>query len=182
MAKCKNCDQDMAEHVNFCPNCGASSKTDKEGSVISAMDEETIYTDEEVQTIAEKLAEKLRNMDYFLFPYLFKTEEYNRGPFGILSLWSREYNPMGGFPVEAEALTMKQRAIITKVVGKGMAQLGRDHPDYEKNKQKAHQRLIDSLRSESGKFKVYGMSRSELEYAKEQGRMDTIIRAINNKK
>ena len=46
-------------------------------------------TDEEVQNIAEKLAEELRNLDYYIIPYLFKTEEYNRGPFGILSLWSR---------------------------------------------------------------------------------------------
>ena len=173
MAKCKSCGQDMAEHVNFCPNCGASRKTGRE-----SMDEETIYTDEEVQTIAEKLAEELRNIDYFFFPYLFKTEEYNRGPFGILSLESGKYNHRGRFPVEAEALTMRQMAIITKVVGKGMSQLGRDHPDYEKNKQKEHQRLTDSFLSESRKFKVDGMSRSELADAKEQGRMDTIFRAI----
>ena len=70
----------MAEHVNFCPNCGASSKT---GKAILAMDEETIYTDEEVQSIAEKLAEELRNVDEMMIDILvLKSEEYRRGPFG----------------------------------------------------------------------------------------------------
>jgi len=41
--------------------------------------EETIYTDEEVQSIAEKLAEELRNLSFLIIPYLFKAEEYRRG-------------------------------------------------------------------------------------------------------
>ncbi len=37
------------------------------------MDEETIYTDEEVQSIADKLAEELRNLSSIMidFPYRF---------------------------------------------------------------------------------------------------------------
>ncbi|MBW2737817.1 MAG: hypothetical protein JRE64_02985 [Deltaproteobacteria bacterium] len=97
------------------------------------MAEGTIYTDEEVHSIAEKLAEELRNLSFLVISCLDKSE-YSRGPFGILSLWSREYNHRGGFPVEAEALTMKQRAIITKVVGKGMTQMCIDHLDYEKDR------------------------------------------------
>ena len=43
-------------------------------------------------------------------------------------------HPLGKFHVEAEVLTMKQKAIVTKVVGKAMTQVGIDHPDYKKEK------------------------------------------------
>ena len=116
------------------------------------MDEETIYTDEQVQDIAEKLAGELRGASSIIIDCLVnKSEEYRRGPFGILSLWSNRFNPLGRFPVEAEALTGKQKAIITRIVGKAMAQLGIDHPDYENDRREFQERLIaDSRRCPRG--------------------------------
>ncbi len=34
MAKCKNCEMEVASNVNFCPNCGAAVGSSKERSVI----------------------------------------------------------------------------------------------------------------------------------------------------
>jgi len=100
----------------------------------TAMDEETIYTDEQIQLVAEKLAEGLRTDSPMIISYMIKwSEEYRRGPFGILSLRSSEYNPLGRFPVEPETLTSKQKAIITKIVGKAFSQKGVDY-DEEKEK------------------------------------------------
>ena len=162
MPKCKSCGQDMAEHVNFCPNCGASSKTGKE-----SMDEESIYTDEEVQIIAEKVAEQLREMPDFLMPIFFKYE-CEKGPLGICSSYSTPYNPLGKFPVEADALTTKQKAMVTKIVGKAKSQVGKDYKEV-----KIHRKFMKEFMPLKN-----GMSRSELADAKEQGRMDTIFRAI----
>lgn len=103
MAKCKSCGQDMVEHVNFCPNCGASSKTGKE-----AVDEEPIYTDEQIQDIAERIAKRLRETPDFLIPIvLFKIPEFHRGPLAFMAYDSKDYNPLGKFPVEADSLTKK---------------------------------------------------------------------------
>ena len=176
MAKCKSCGQDMAEHVNFCPNCGASSKTGKEGNAISAMDEETIYTDEQIQDIAERIAKNLRETPNFMMPIvLFKIPEFHRGPLAFMAYDSKDYNPLGKFPVEADSLTKKQKTIVTKIVGKAMSQVGIDRDrDISIGK---------DIRTTMGKRRfVVGMSRSELADAKEQGRMDTIFRAINNKR
>jgi hypothetical protein len=95
------------------------------------MEIESVYTDEQIRNIAEKLAEELRNIDSLLFSYLVKSEEYRRGPFGIMTLWSHQYNPLGRFPVEPDVLTMEQKTIVTKIVGKGMTEWGKncDHPD-----------------------------------------------------
>ena len=169
MPKCKSCGQDMAEHVNFCPNCGASSKTGKEGNAISAMDEETIYTDEQIQDIAERIAKRLRETPDFMIPIvLFKIPEFARGPLAFMVYDSKDYNPLGKFPVEADALTTKQKAIVTKIVGKAMSQVGKDYKEVK---------IPKKFMKEFMPLK-YGMSRSELADAKEQGRMDTILRAI----
>lgn len=34
MAKCKSCDQETPDNVNFCPNCGANTGRSEKGSVI----------------------------------------------------------------------------------------------------------------------------------------------------
>lgn len=93
------------------------------------MSEETTYTDDQIIEISEQIAKKLREMCGRVRPYLYRSEEYNRGPFGILSAFGNEYNPLGKFPVEPEVLTMKQKTIVTKIIGKAMNNVGVDHPD-----------------------------------------------------
>ena len=154
MAKCKSCGQYMDEEVNFCSNCGTSSITGKE-----TMAEESIYTDEIVKAKAEEVAEQLREMPKYMMSSYF-TYVHDKGPLGVFS-------KMGH--LHADALTMKQRNMVIKIVGKGMTQIGKD------NKKEA--KINKKFMKEPMPIK-HGMSRSELADAKEQGRIDAIFRAI----
>ena len=135
------------------------------------MDGETSYSDAEVQIVAEKLADELHNVSNLILGYLLKSEEYRRGPLGILSLWSSEHNPRGKFPIEAEALTMSQRAIVTRIVRKAMAEVGRD------NGEKKEPINFGPI----GLGMTDGWSSQELADKKEQVRIDTIHRMLNKK-
>ena len=133
------------------------------------MDEETIYTDEQIQDIAERIAKRLRETpDFMMNIVCTKWPEFHRGPLAVMSFDSPKYNPLGRFPVEADSLTTKQKAIVTKIVGKAMSQVGKDYKEVK---------IPKKFMKEFMPLK-YGMSRSELADAKEQGRMDTIFRAI----
>ena len=135
------------------------------------MDEETAYTDEEIQRIAEGLAQMKRNLPYKFQGMFFRHLGWKRGPFEIVKLWS---------DLEVEAMTMKQKAIIVKVVGNST--LSADDPDYEKEKQLAHDRLCQTIKLAEGRgVSTNRISRSELEQMKEQGKLDQLHNMLDRK-
>ena len=136
------------------------------------MDEETAYTDEEIQRIAEALAQRKRNFPYKFQGMLFRHSlGGGSGPFEIVKLWS---------DLEVEAMTMKQKAIIVKVVGN--SELSADDPDYEKEKQLAHDRLCQTIKLAEGRgVSTNRISRSELEQMKEQGKLDQLHNMLDRK-
>jgi len=84
------------------------------------MNEELIYTNQEVQEMAEKVADKISNIEDYLQRYVYTSEEWSKGPLAIFNKWSRSSNPKGKYPVDIELLTNKQKALVAEIVGNAM--------------------------------------------------------------
>ncbi len=90
------------------------------------MDSESIYTDNEITQVAEKVAEFILNANGILGQLIFESRQHLGGPLAMFVMWSHKYNPLGEFKIEAETLTMAQKGIIVRIVGDLMTKLDTD--------------------------------------------------------
>ena len=86
------------------------------------MDSESIYTDDAITKVAKTVAEKIvgSRASEVMRPYLFKSEQWNKGPLAMFTMWSDSHNPLGRFGIEAETLTVAQKRIVVNIVGDAM--------------------------------------------------------------
>ena len=90
------------------------------------MDSESIYTDNEIAKVADKVAEFLLNSKPILRRVIILSKQHIDGPLAMFLLWSHKYNPLGEFKIETETLTMTQKKIVVKIVGDAMLKLDYD--------------------------------------------------------
>ena len=89
------------------------------------MGSESIYTDNQITKVAEKVAGYILNVSGDLEELLLMGKQWREGPLTMFAMWSHKYNPLGGFGIELEALTMAQKRIIVRIVGNAMAKKNR---------------------------------------------------------
>ena len=90
------------------------------------MDSESIYTDNEIAKVADKVAEFLFSAKPILREMIIISKQYRDGPLTTFLFWSNKYNPLGEFRIEVETLTMAQKKIVVRIVGNAMVKLNPD--------------------------------------------------------
>ncbi len=86
------------------------------------MDSESIYANDEITEVAEKVAEYIFNASGILKDVLLMRKQWKDGPLAMFIFWSHKYNPLGKFGIEVETLTVAQK----RIVGDAMAISGSD--------------------------------------------------------
>ena len=129
------------------------------------MDEQfdTPFTDAEVRTAAEREAKAIFNTTGVLWTYFVR---HWPGPLGYMQLCAK---------MESEALTMRQRAMIVKIVGAAFER-GR----AERNEEKDDGVLARYAKAQRKREPVDKFTRDEMRLMKQRGRDEALIRGIRD--
>lgn len=139
------------------------------------MEEYEIYSTEEIIKVTENVVEDILKESSSMISCIIKAEWFHKGPLSWFVFYSKRYNPRGKYAIDIEELTMKQRGIVSELVGKAIPKLG---SKGDKNEFKISQ-FSGPLMEVKEKANRY--SPSEFREMKERAMMDTIINAINAK-
>ena len=139
------------------------------------MENTEIYSTEEIIEVTEKVVETILKESGSMISYIVKADWFHKGPLSWFVFYSKRYNSRGKYAIDIEELTMKQKAIVSNLVGKTIPKLG---SMGEKNEFKISNYSDPILRDEIRNDRY---SPSEYKEMKEQGMIDTIIRAINSR-
>jgi len=138
------------------------------------MENDEIYSTEEIIEITEKVVETILTESSSMIGGIINADWFHKGPLSWFVFYSKRYNPRGKYAIDIEELTMKQKGIVSNLVGKAIPKLGSKGKKSEfKISNYSNPILRDEIRSNR-------YSPSEFREMKEQGMIETIIRAINS--
>jgi len=86
------------------------------------MDQDSVYTNDEVVEMAERVADSIVDTDSAIRRYMYNSDEWKKGPLAMFNGYSKRHNPKGNYPVSVELLTYKQKSLVAEIVGNAMAE------------------------------------------------------------